>query len=141
MRRKKMDINEKFSQISHYLSGVLEGSRAFVIACTSIIVWMSTGPLFAFSDTWQLVINTVTNIVTFIMVFLIQNTQNRDGDAIQIKLDELIRSQKGAHNALLDIESLTQEQLNQIKEHYEKLARLARVELKKGGLDTDVTKI
>jgi low affinity Fe/Cu permease len=84
---------------------------AFGVALLLILVWALTGPLFGFSDTWQLVINTGTTIVTFLMVFLIQNTQNRDSGAIQLKLDELIRATQGAHNAVLDLEELTQEDL------------------------------
>jgi low affinity Fe/Cu permease len=101
-----------------------------------IAAWITTGPIFHFSDTWQLVINTATTIVTFLMVFVIQNTQNRDTEAIQIKLDELIRSTKGAHNALLDLEELEEEQLDQFRERYEVLARGARSELERGRLDT-----
>lgn len=94
------------------------------------------GPFYAFSDTWQLIINTSTTIITFLMVFLIQNTQNRDGKAIQIKLDELIRAQKGAHNSFLDLENFTEDQLNKIKEKYEELAKTSRVKLEKGKKDT-----
>jgi low affinity Fe/Cu permease len=115
-----------FSRLSAKLAG---RSSTFIIACFLILIWLITGPLFSFSDTWQLVINTSTTIVTFLMVFLIQNTQNRDGEAIQIKLDELIRSHKGAHDALLDLEELTQEQLDRIKTKYEKLAKIGRADL------------
>jgi len=95
-----------------------------------------TGPIFRFSDTWQLVINTGTTIVTFLMVFLIQNTQNRDSAAVQLKLDELIRAVQGAHNALLDLEELTEDDLERLRDHYEELARRARDDLKRGVLDT-----
>lgn len=110
----------------------------FAIAVTTIVVWAATGPLFGFSDTWQLVINTGTTIVTFIMVFLIQNTQNRDSEAMQVKLDELIRSIKGAHNALLDLEELEEKDLDRIRAHYQRLAEQARANLRKGLLDDDV---
>ena len=99
---------------------------AFLIAALIIIVWGSTGPIFNFSDTWQLVINTGTTIVTFLMVFLIQNTQNRENHAVQLKLDELIRAAKGAHNALLDLEGLEESDLERFRVRYEELARTAR---------------
>ena len=101
-----------------------------------ILIWLLTGPMFGFSDTWQLVINTGTTIVTFLMVFLIQNTQNRDTEAIQLKLDELIRATQGAHNALLDLEELEQENLQVFKKKYQALAQDARRQLIEGGLDT-----
>jgi low affinity Fe/Cu permease len=110
--------------------------RTFAIAVAVIAIWTITGPIFAFSDTWQLVINTGTTIVTFLMVFLIQNTQNRDTEAIQIKLDELIRATKGAHNALLDLEELEEDALDAFRRKYEVLAALARTELGKGDQDT-----
>jgi low affinity Fe/Cu permease len=110
----------------------------FVIAVVIVLIWAVTGPIFGFSDTWQLVINTGTTIVTFLMVFLIQNTQNRDTEALQVKLDELIRAMKGAHNALLDLEELDEEQLDRIRADYEKLAKEARKELQQGMVDTNV---
>ena len=110
--------------------------RVFSLAVAVIVVWVVTGPLFRFSDTWQLVINTGTTIVTFLMVFLIQNTQNRDTEAIQIKLDELIRATKGAHNALLDLEELEEENLRAFKMKYLALAADARGELRSGNRDT-----
>ena len=109
----------------------------FLLAVLVIVVWAVTGPLFKFSDTWQLVINTGTTIITFLMVFLIQNTQNRDTEAMQVKLDELIRATKGAHNALLDLEELDEKALRTFKERYEALATAARSGLEEGSLDTD----
>ena len=106
----------------------------FAIAVLILIGWAVLGPVLHFSDTWQLVINTATTIVTFLMVFLIQNTQNRDGEAIQVKLDELIRVSK-AQNALLDLEELSEAELDEIKNRYEKLAEKAREELKSGKRD------
>jgi low affinity Fe/Cu permease len=101
-----------------------------------ILVWLVTGPVFHFSDTWQLVINTGTTIVTFMMVFLIQNTQYRDTEALQVKLDELIRVTAGAHNALLDLEELEDVELQHLRAGYGKLAELARADLRKGLPDT-----
>jgi len=106
-----------------------------------IVVWAVTGPLFGFSDTWQLVINTGTTIVTFLMVFLIQNTQNRDSEAIQVKLDELIRLSKGGHNVLLDLEELEDEELDRIQDGYRKIAQRAREELRRGVPDTGVPEV
>lgn len=101
---------------------------AFVIAAGTVVAWGLSGPLFGFSDTWQLVINTSTTIVTFLMVFLIQSTQNRDTEALQIKLDELIRATPAADNALLDLEELEEDELDKIRNEYEALARQARAE-------------
>ena len=110
---------------------------AFIIAALTIVVWGLSGPLFGFSDTWQLVINTGTTIVTFLMVFLIQNTQNRDSEAIQVKLDELIRVTQGAHVALLDLEELEDKDLNEIRKEYQELAERAREALRAGKSDTN----
>jgi low affinity Fe/Cu permease len=110
--------------------------RVFAIAVGFISVWLVTGPIFRFSDSWQLVINTGTTIITFLMVFLIQNTQNRDTEAIQVKLDELIRATRGAHNALLDLEELEEENLDAFRLKYQALARTAREELDHGVQDT-----
>ncbi len=110
----------------------------FIIAAGIIIMWAVMGPLFGFSDTWQLVINTSTTVITFLMVFLIQNTQNRDSEAMHVKLDELIRATSGAHNALLDLEELQEEELDKIRKQYTILADDARVRMRRGDLDTDV---
>ena len=109
-----------------------------MLAVSIIIIWIITGPIFKFSDTWQLVINTGTTIVTFLMVFLIQNTQNRDSAALQVKLDELIRVIEGAHNALLDLEELDEKDLDKIRIDYENLATQAREDLRRGENDTGV---
>jgi low affinity Fe/Cu permease len=106
-----------------------------------ILAWAVTGPVFSFSNTWQLIVNTGTTIMTFLMVFLIQNTQNRDTEAMQVKLDELIRVTHGAHNALLDLEELDEEQLDRIRAQYEALARKARERLHNGARDTDVPEV
>ena len=114
--------------------------KVFAIAFALVILWAISGPLFGFSDTWQLVINTATTVVTFLMVFLIQSTQNRDTDAIQVKLDELIRATKGAHNALLDLEELEEDKLDAFRKKYQKLADRARKEVKAGSTDTGTPK-
>ncbi len=111
---------------------------AFILAVALIIVWAITGPVFGFNDTWQLVINTGTTIITFLMVFLIQNTQNRDTAAIQIKLDELIRATRGAHNALLDLEELEESDVQRLREDYQELAAAARDDLAHGKSDTEI---
>jgi len=109
---------------------------AFVTAVVVIAVWGISGPLFHFSDTWQLVINTGTTIITFLMVFLIQNTQNRDAQAMQLKLDELIRATKGAHTGVMDLEELTDQELAEIKRAYCTLAEKGRAAMRKGKQDT-----
>ena len=123
---------KKFATTTADISG---HAATFVGAITIILIWAASGPMFGFSDTWQLVINTGTTIITFLMVFLIQNTQNRDTRAMQIKLDELIRATQEAHNALLDIEELDEKDLKIIRKEYEKLAADARK-----GLDTNGSK-
>jgi low affinity Fe/Cu permease len=110
--------------------------RVFTFAVAIIAVWLVTGPIFGFSDTWQLAVNTGTTIITFLMVFLIQNTQNRDTEAIQLKLDELIRATQGAHNALLDLEELEEANLDVFKSKYQALAAAARSQLEQGRQDT-----
>ena len=125
-----------FSRFAKWTAHATGHPAAFMLAALTIVVWIVTGPLFGFSDTWQLVINTGTTIVTFLMVFLIQNTQNRDTEAIQIKLDELIRATTGAHNALLDLEELEEDALDAFRSRYQKLAGAARAELDRGRKDT-----
>jgi low affinity Fe/Cu permease len=118
----------RFARATASLSG---RPATFALALGVVTAWGLSGPLFGFSDTWQLVINTGTTIVTFVMVFLIQNTQNRDSEAMQLKVDELVRAVKGAHNSMLDLEELDQEQLDRIRERYEHLAEQARKSIEK----------
>ncbi len=125
-----------FNRLSKRTARTAGHPAAFFVAVLVILIWAATGPVFRFSDTWQLVINTATTIVTFLMVFLIQNTQNRDSEAMQLKLDELIRAIEGAHNSLLDLEELSEEELDLIRDRYEQLADKARKELRKGRPDT-----
>jgi low affinity Fe/Cu permease len=130
-----------FSRFAKWTCHITGSPMAFGLAITTILVWIATGPLFSFSDTWQLVINTGTTIVTFLMVFLIQNTQNRDSQAIQVKLDELIRCTKGAHTALLDLEELEENELGRIRDDYESLAERARQDLRRGKSDTGTPEV
>lgn len=125
-----------FTNLAKATSRVTGRPLAFVVAGGVIAVWAVTGPLFHFSDTWQLVINTGTTVVTFLMVFLIQSTQNRDTEALQVKLDELIRATEGAHNALLDLEELEEHELDEIRLIYSRLAKKARAGLRQGIRDT-----
>jgi low affinity Fe/Cu permease len=125
-----------FARFAKRCANAMGHPWAFGAALLIIVAWALTGPLFGYSDTWQLVINTGTTIVTFLMVFLIQNTQNRDSTAIQLKLDELIRATRGAHNALLDLEELTQEELNEFLKTYQHLADEGRQRVRQGWRDT-----
>jgi low affinity Fe/Cu permease len=118
-----------FTRLTKWTAHASGRPATFVIAVLTIVVWATTGPLFGYSDTWQLVINTSTTIVTFLMVFLIQSTQNRDAEAMQVKLDEIIRSIEGGRNELLDLEELEESELDRIRETYEVLARQARTQL------------
>ena len=131
----------RFSEFARRLAMWTGRPIAFLIAAGAVLLWALSGPFFGFSDTWQLVINTSTTIITFLMVFLIQNTQNRDTEAIQIKLDELIRATQGAHNALLNLEQLEDEELERYRERYAELAERARKKLRAGELDTDSPEI
>ena len=130
-----------FSHFAKWTSRIMGHPMAFVAAVGSIIVWAATKPLFSDFNTWQLIINTATTIVTFLMVFLIQNTQNRDTGAIQTKLDELIRAIEGAHNALLDLEELDDNEIEHIRRDYRNLAEKARKAIEKGMQDTDCREI
>jgi low affinity Fe/Cu permease len=132
-----MHNTSAYSQFAKSASRFCGKPIVFVLAVCTIGVWLVTGPLFRFSDTWQLVINTGTTIITFLMVFLIQSTQNRDTEAMQIKLDELIRATQGAHNALLDLEELEEHQLDAFRAKYQLLAQAARLRVGKGSVDTD----
>jgi low affinity Fe/Cu permease len=126
-----------FDRFSRWISQFAGHPVAFAAAVTLIAVWLISGPLFGFSDTWQLVINTATTIVTFLMVFVIQNTQNRDGAAIQIKVDELVRAISGAHNGLLDLEELSESEIEAFRKKYLQLAAEARAEIRRAHSDTD----
>lgn len=121
-----MATRGRFTRFANLASRFAGSPASFMLAILVVLVWIVTGPLFGYSDTWQLVINTGTTVVTFLMVFLIQNSQNRDSKALQIKLDELIRATKGAHNALLDLEELEESELQALKDRYEALAKRAR---------------
>jgi low affinity Fe/Cu permease len=125
-----------FTRFAKWTARTAGHPGSFMLAVLIILAWTLSGPLFHFSATWQLVINTGTTIVTFLMVFLMQNTQNRDSAAIQLKRDELIRAMQGAHNALLDLEELTEADLDRLHAHYEALAQQARAELRRGLRDT-----
>src|SRR6266536_1364444 len=124
---------DRFAKLSEVVFG---HPVAFGVALCTILCWAVTGPLFHFSDTWQLVINTGTTIVTFLMVFLIQSSQNRASAAIQLKLDELIRAVGGAHNVLVNLEDMTLEDIERLRAHYEHLAVQAREKLRQGIADT-----
>jgi low affinity Fe/Cu permease len=128
-----MNHGSFFSRFARGMSKMLGHPIAFGAAVLVVIVWAVLGPVFHFSDTWQLVINTGTTIVTFLMVFLIQNTQNRDSEAMQLKLDELIRAIKGADNSMLNSENLTEKELQQLQEHYTQLAQITQKRLQSKG--------
>jgi len=129
------DRSSWFTRFANGASRATGRPGTFVLALIVVLTWALTGPIFKFSDTWQLVINTGTTIITFLMVFLIQNTQNRDAEAMHVKMDELIRAAKGAHNALLDLEELDDKTLDTIRARYRKLAAKAREDIKAGKLD------
>lgn len=124
-------------KVAHYAGS----PGVFIGAVLIVLTWAVSGPIFGYSDTWQLVINTGTTIVTFLMVFLIQQTQNRDTQAMQLKLDELIRVTQGAHTVLLDLEELSEDELQAMRDAYEKIAQKARKNLAKGLSDTNVPRM
>ncbi len=123
-----VNFSEMFNRVAKATAHLAGHPVTTGLAVLIIVIWAVTGPIFGFSDTWQLVINTGTTIITFLMVFLIQNTQNRDSVAVQLKLDELIRTLEGAKNNLIDIEEATEDDLNQLREGYRNLANEARQE-------------
>ena len=125
-RRKRSKLGQVLEEFSQRATKATGTSMAFIIAMTVIVVWGITGPLFEFSDTWQLVINTSTTIVTFLMVFLIQRTQNKDALAIHLKLNEIVAALEGASNRLIDVESLTEEEIETLHRYYRELATMAK---------------
>ncbi len=125
-----------FTKFARATSAAAGHPSGFLLALAIVVIWAATGPVFGFSDTWQLVINTGTTIVTFLMVFLIQNSQNRDTQALQLKLDELIRATEGAHTAVIDVEELTEEEIATLRSRYLKLAQEGRRRLRSGSADT-----
>ena len=127
----------RFDRFAKWAARVTGRPITFLLAVFVLLVWAVTGPIFDYNADWQLVINTGTTIVTFLMVFLIQNTQNRDSAAVQVKLDELIRVAAGAHNALLDLEELSEHELIRIRARYARLAAAARERLRMGEPDID----
>ena len=115
-------MNWNFGDLSRHASNALGTPAAFVLACAVVVVWLICGPLFGYSDTWQLIINTGTTIVTFLMVFLVQHTQNRDARALHLKLDELLRSTKRARNKLINLEDCTDEEMEELRQQFERLS-------------------
>ena len=123
-----MTTNSWFAKMAQKSAKVTGSSPAFMTVCALTLVWLATGPLFHWSDTWQLIINTLSNIVAMLMLFLIKKTQNRESAALQLKVDELLRSVRGAQNAFINLEELTEEDLIRIKERYARLAEIARAQ-------------
>ena len=123
-KKNNNSIEQRFEKFAVWLTNFTGKTTAFLIAVSSLIIWGVTGPVFSYSDTWQLVINTGTTIVTFLMVFLIQRAQNKDSMAIQLKLNEIISASEGASNRLVDVEDLSEKDLELLKRHYKKLAAL-----------------
>ena len=136
-----MDLDASFVRISQKIAELTGHPYTFIGAVATIILWAVCGPIFGFSDTWQLIINTSTTIITFLMVFLIQSTQNRDTEALHLKLDELIRATQGAHLVLMDIEKLDEEGFQAFRRTYDKMAEDARKSLERGELEMDCPEI
>jgi low affinity Fe/Cu permease len=130
-----------FHHFANYTAHASGHPATFAVAVAVILVWAVTGPIFGYSDTWQLVINTGTTIVTFLMVFLIQNTQNRESKAVQLKLDEIIRALAGAHNALLNLEEMDEQELDDMHKRYCAMAERARQAVERGEGDTEVLEL
>ena len=130
VRKKGNNLSQILERFSLKATKATGTSMSFILALSVIVVWGFTGPLFHFSDTWQLVINTGTTIVTFLMVFLIQRTQNKDAHAIHLKLNEIVAALEGASNRLIDVEDLTEGEIETLHEHYQKLVQLAKKDLK-----------
>jgi low affinity Fe/Cu permease len=116
---------DAFNNFAKYLSAIVGSPMAFVVAVVVVMTWTVTGPLFAYSDTWQLAINTGTTIVTFLMVFLLQNTQNRDAKVVHLKLDELIHGVQGARNSVINLENLSDQELKTLQQQFERLRKRA----------------
>ena len=129
-RKKRSGLGQMLERFSRKATEATGTSTAFILALLVIIVWIATGPLFHFSDTWQLVINTGTTIVTFLMVFLIQRSQNKDALAIHLKLNEIVAALEGASNRLIDVEDLTEAEINTLHSHYRELVKMAKADLK-----------
>lgn len=127
--KKRSTLSQLLERFSWHATQATGTSAAFVLALTVIVVWAATGPLFKFSDTWQLVINTSTTIVTFLMVFLIQRAQNKDALAIHLKLNEIVAALEGASNRLIDVEDLTEDEIKTLHKHYQRLVEMAKKDL------------
>jgi low affinity Fe/Cu permease len=130
VRKKRNSLGQILERFSRRATEATGTSTAFILALLVIIVWIVTGPMFHFSDTWQLVINTGTTIITFLMVFLIQRSQNKDALAIHLKLNEIVAALAGASNRLIDVEDLTEAEINTLHTHYQALVAMAKKDLK-----------
>lgn len=130
VQKKRNRLGQMLERFSRKATEATGTSTAFILACLVILIWITTGPLFQFSDTWQLVINTGTTIITFLMVFLIQRSQNKDALAIHLKLNEIVAALDGASNRLIDVEDLTEAEIKTLHTHYQKLVSMAKTDLK-----------